>query len=96
VVTPAHHIASYVRVMNEGQPARSDNAGEYVIAVQGRLTARWDEWFDGFTLRPAANGTTLITGFVVDQAALHGVLRKLADLGLPLISVSNTNLRETQ
>jgi hypothetical protein len=82
--------------MNEGQAARSDNAGEYVIAVQGQLGTRWDEWFDGFTLRSAANGSTEITGCVVDQAALHGVLRKLADLGVPLISVSIINPKEMQ
>jgi hypothetical protein len=74
--------------MNERKAQQSDGAGEYVICVHGRLGSRWDEWFDGFTLAPGAEGSTVLTGRIVDQAALHGVLRKLADLGLPLISVT--------
>jgi hypothetical protein len=56
--------------------------------VQGRLEPRWATWFDGFRLASDPDGTTVISGSVVDQAALHGVLQSLRDLGLPLVSVT--------
>ena len=59
----------------------------YQIRIGGQLGAQWTEWFDQMTLTQADNGDTLLTGPVVDQAALHGLLRKVRDLGLPLISV---------
>ena len=59
----------------------------YEIRLQGRLEARWSTWFDGMTLTPGDDGTTVLHGPVVDQAALHGLLARLRDLGLPLISV---------
>jgi hypothetical protein len=62
--------------------------GGYEIRVQGRLESRWAAWFDGMTLTPDSDGTTAIHGPVVDQAALHGLLRKLRDLGLTLVSVA--------
>ncbi len=64
------------------------SAEPYEIRVQGRLDARWATWFDGFTLTPGPDGTTVITGTVLDQAALHGLLQSLRDLGLPLLSVT--------
>ena len=67
---------------------RREGSGRYQFRVKGQLTARWDDWFDGFAVTPSAGGTTVLEGYVVDQAALHGVLRKLADLGLPLLSVT--------
>lgn len=60
----------------------------YRIKVKGHLHRRWTEWFEGMTITPEENGYTLLTGPVVDQAALHGLLRKVRDLGLPLISVT--------
>ena len=61
---------------------------QYEIRVVGRLAARWSAWFDGLTVAAQDDGTTVITGPVVDQAALHGLLQRLRDLGLPLISVA--------
>ena len=60
----------------------------YQIRIKGHLGPRWTDWFGGLTLTLADNGDTLLTGPVADQAALHGLLRKVRDLGLPLISVT--------
>ena len=60
----------------------------YEIRLKGRLPARWAAWFDGMTLTTTDDGTTVLAGPVVDQAALHGVLQKVRDLGLPLISLT--------
>jgi hypothetical protein len=67
--------------------AGTDQPGWYEITIQGRLDERWDTWFDGMTLSADPVGTTLLRGYVVDQAALHGLLARLRDLGLPLVSV---------
>lgn len=64
-----------------------DRQGFYRIRVGGSLDARWSDWFDGFAIAPQAGGETLLTGPVADQAALHGLLAKIRDLGLPLLSV---------
>jgi hypothetical protein len=78
----AHHIRFYLRSMptNEG--------GSYEIRLKGRLETRWAAWFDGLSLTHEGDGTTLIHGPVTDQAALHGLLSKVRDLGLPLVSVT--------
>ena len=60
---------------------------QYEIRITGHLAPRWEAWFDGLTLSTEDDGTTTIRGPVADQAALHGLLQKLRDLGLPLISV---------
>ena len=62
-------------------------AGRYEIRLTGHLEERWGAWFDGMTVSRAGDGTTVINGPVADQAALHGVLQRVRDLGLPLISV---------
>lgn len=59
----------------------------YEIRIEGVIEERWSWWFDGMQLTSEPGGATLITGPVVDQAALHGLLAKVRDLGLPLISV---------
>jgi hypothetical protein len=59
----------------------------YEIRVQGRLDDRWSAWLDGLALSRRDDGTTVLSGSVTDQAALHGLLHKLRDLGLPLVSV---------
>ena len=58
----------------------------YQIRVKGHLGPQWSEWFGGLSITLEENGDTLLTGPVADQAALHGLLRKLRDLGMPLIS----------
>ena len=62
--------------------------GRYEIRTQGHLDARWAAWFDGLVLTRGSDGTTVIHGPALDQAALYAVLLKLRDLGLPLLSVT--------
>ena len=64
-----------------------NEGGSYEIRLKGHLNTRWADWFDGLTLTQESDGTTLLRGSVVDQAALHGLLGKVRDLGLPLIAV---------
>jgi hypothetical protein len=72
--------------MEPAQPAMTDTTW-YAIELEGCLTGRWAEWFDGLAISHE-EGRTLLTGPVVDQAALHGLLKKVRDLGMPLISVT--------
>lgn len=64
-----------------------DRQGIYQIRVRGILDEKWSDWFDGFTIIPQGDEETLLTGPVADQAALHGLLGKIRDLGLHLLSV---------
>ncbi len=64
------------------------NPGRYEIRLKGHLDSRWAAWFDGLTQTHASDGTTILRGPVADQAALHGLLGKVRDLGLPLVSVT--------
>ncbi len=68
---------------------RHESPGRYEIRVKGHLGTRWAGWFDGLTITSGSDGTTIIHGPVADQAALHGLLQKIRDLGLPLISVNH-------
>lgn len=68
----------------------------YQIRLKGRLGRQWTDWFDGLTIELEDNGDTLLTGSVVDQAALHGLLKKVRDLGLPLISVIQVPAQEDE
>ena len=61
----------------------------YEIRIQGHLDGRWSAWFDGMELLAEADGSTLIRGHVADQAVLHGLIQKIRDLGLPLLSVTH-------
>lgn len=72
------------------QPTYNENHNQlpcYEIRLKGHLDDRWVEWFEGLTITLEDNGDTLLTGPVVDQAALHGLLKKVRDLGMPLVSV---------
>ncbi|MCW2832949.1 MAG: hypothetical protein JWN68_902 [Nocardioides sp.] len=68
--------------------ATGSDPGWYRICVQGRLAQRWSTWFDGMSLSPGPDGTTVLRGPVGDQAALHGLLQKVGDLGLILLEVT--------
>ena len=67
---------------------------DYHIRIKGHLGPQWADWFDGLTIKLEADGDTLLTGPVIDQAALYGLLRRVRDVGLPLVSV--TRLKPTQ
>jgi hypothetical protein len=74
---------------NRWTPTRDrPEPGRYEIRLTGRLDAHWAAWFDGLTVSHEGDGTTVISGRIADQAALHGVLQRVRDLGLPLISVT--------
>jgi hypothetical protein len=64
----------------------------YQIRIKGHLGREWTDWFEGLTITLEDNGDTLLTGLVIDQAALHGLLKKVRDLGLTLVSVNQVNL----
>jgi len=60
---------------------------QYRIKIKGQLDPRWQDWFDGLTITPTDSGNTLLSGVIVDQAALHGVFKKIRNLGLTIVSV---------
>ena len=74
--------------MSEISTGSHREAGRYEIRLKGHLDSRWATWFDGLSLTNESDGTTIICGPVVDQAALYGLLQKVRDLGLPLVSVT--------
>ena len=74
--------------MSDTSAGHAHGAGRYEIRLKGLLGPRWAARFDEMTLTTQADGTTLIEGPVVDQATLHGLLRTLGDLGIPLLSVT--------
>jgi len=76
--------------MEHERPTRTGppTPGSYEIRCHGEIDARWSAWFNGLSVRHPGDGTTVITGVFEDQAALHGVLQRLRDLGIALISLS--------
>lgn len=75
--------------MGHSTTSRPDGSW-YEIRVQGRLDRSWAAWLDGMAVTPGSGGTTVIRGLVIDQPALHGLLARFRDLGVPLISVNRT------
>jgi hypothetical protein len=73
--------------MSASPAGRRNGSPRYEVRLKGHLDPRWAAWFDGLDLTTDADGTTTLRGPVVDQAALHGVLQRVRDIGLPLISV---------
>ncbi len=67
----------------------------YQIRLKGHLGSQWTDWFEGLAIMLAEEGETLLTGPVADQAALHGLLKKVHDLGMPLVSVNRVPINET-
>jgi hypothetical protein len=67
----------------------------YQIKIEGHLGQQWMEWFEGLTITMEEDGKTLLTGPVTDQAALHGLLKKVRDLGMPLVSICQVHFNET-
>jgi hypothetical protein len=76
--------------MSERRTSTGDRpgAGRYEIRLTGHLEARWAAWFDGLTISHESDGTTVISGPIADQAALHGLLQRVRDLGVSLVSVT--------
>lgn len=68
----------------------------YQIRIKGHLSQQWKEWFDGLTITWEEDGNTLLSGPVADQAALHGILKRIRDLGAPLLSVNSSKLKNQQ
>jgi hypothetical protein len=84
-----HGRRSAMSDTSAGHPHRP---GRYEIRIRGHLATRWATWFDGMTLTAERDGTTVLEGPVVDQAALHGLLHKVRDTGLPLLSVTQLDV----
>jgi hypothetical protein len=81
--------------VSERSTGKRNEVGRYEIRLKGHLASRWAAWFDGLSLTNESDGTTLIRGLVVDQAALHGLIQKVRDVGLPLISVAQIDTDQT-
>ena len=80
----------WIRIMSNKRSAEhdADQPMVYQIKIKGHLVPQWTDWFEGLTITLEENGDTFLTGTVIDQAALHGWLKKVRDLGMPLLSVN--------
>lgn len=81
--------------MNQTPYEDQHEPGHYEIYIKGHLDDRWTGWFEGMTITLADNGETRLSGTVVDQSALHGLLRKVRDLGVTLVSVNRVEPEQT-
>ena len=98
MVITSHHIRAHSSSVTDDDSTTRPGSGaseadhtdiqQYEIRVKGHLGHRWAAWFDGLSLTALDDGTTVISGPVVDQAALHGLLHKLLDVGIPLLSLT--------
>jgi hypothetical protein len=77
------------------QKKDSDQQPTFEIRIKGHLGSQWSEWFEGLNITLEDDGNTLLSGPVIDQAALHGVLKKIRDLGMPLVSVIQVQFNES-
>jgi len=73
-----------------------DQTKSYQIRIKGTLSKNWSDWFEGFTITPLDNDETMLAGSAVDQIALHGMLSRIRDLGLSLITVTQINERTSE
>jgi hypothetical protein len=80
---------------NRNLKTASDLSLVYQIRIEGHLGSQWTDWFGGMTITPEANGITVLTGILIDQSALHGLLKKLRDLGVPLLSINRIESLQT-
>jgi len=78
--------------MSAGQESKGQEI--YQIIVKGVLDSKWSDWFEGMTVTPQPNGETALTGPIADQAALHGLLQRIRDMGLPLVSVGPVDIED--
>ncbi len=86
----------YKVMSNELEPKPTPSQSMvYQIRIKGHLDYQWTDWFEGLIITLEEDGDTLLTGPVVDQAALHGLLKKVRDLGMPLVSVNRVQSKET-
>jgi hypothetical protein len=88
---PADSIAAYLGRANSAQERQRREMSVYEIRVKGHLDPRWSEWFDGLQITNEPNGAALLSGCIPDQAALHGMLARVRDLNLQLISVTSVD-----
>ena len=80
---------------NSASRPKARQPSVYEIRIKGHLDRQWTEWFEGLTIALQDNGDTLLSGPVVDQSALYGLLRKVRDLGMPLLSVVSVESHQT-
>ena len=80
---------------NHNRKINSNTPIVHEIKIKGHLDSQWTDWFEGLTISLDENGDTLLTGPVIDQAALHGLLKKVRDLGMPLVSVNRVQVNES-
>jgi hypothetical protein len=80
---------------NHNRKNNSNTPIVHEIKIKGHLDSQWTDWFEGLTISLDENDDTLLTGPVIDQAALHGLLKKVRDLGMPLVSVNRVQVNES-
>lgn len=83
----AHQVRSYGPLVSTDDGPQHPGT-HYEIRVAGRLGTHWSAWFEGLSVAPGPDGTTVLSGPVADQASLHGLLQKLRDLGIPLVALT--------
>lgn len=69
-------------------PGGLDDPAQYEIRIDGHIDSEWADWFEGMSVTAQTDGTTLLSGLVADQAALHGLVRKVGSLGMTLVSIN--------